>query len=197
VTHHHLLTRVPVKLDFEDWNYGSWEFFFDQLCFSYDVSKYIHGNPSETATSNPPPLTPEELKVDKIILSWIFSTLSYALQKGLVHRSSLVTILASLDSPVNDENVVHYALEGLPEKYNQVCGYMHYKDTFPDLKTVCSLLITEEMRLKSKALALPVNSSSPMVLMADSGNDWRSSNMPQVKSWRPCFNFAKGTCRFG
>ncbi|GJW51514.1 hypothetical protein Tco_0092865 [Tanacetum coccineum] len=74
--------------------------------------------------------------------------------------------LSSLDSPVNDENVVHYALEGLPEKYNQVCGYMHYKDTFPDLKTVCSLLITEEMRLKSKALALPVNSSSPMVLMA-------------------------------
>ncbi|GJV04842.1 ribonuclease H-like domain-containing protein [Tanacetum coccineum] len=214
VTHHHLLTRVPVKLDFEDWNYGSWEFFFDQLCFSYDVSKYIHGNPSETATSNPPPLTPEELKVDKIILSWIFSTLSsrtsalktelrsiklgdLSMEAYFQKIESLMTILATLDSPVNDENVVHYALEGLPEKYNQVCGYMHYKDTFPDLKTVCSLLITEEMRLKSKALALPVNSSSPMVLMADSVNDWRSSTMPQVKSWRPCFNFAKGTCRFG
>nr|GEZ90787.1 hypothetical protein CTI12_AA280650 [Tanacetum cinerariifolium] len=33
---------------------------------------------------------------------------------------SIMTILASLDSPVNDEDVVHYALKGLPEKYNQV-----------------------------------------------------------------------------
>ncbi|GJY16284.1 ribonuclease H-like domain-containing protein [Tanacetum coccineum] len=59
-----------------------------------------------------------------------------------------------------------------------------------------SLLVTEEMRLKSKALALPADSSSPMVLMADLGNTRRSSPTPQVKSWRPFFNFAKGACRF-
>ncbi|GJY44327.1 ribonuclease H-like domain-containing protein [Tanacetum coccineum] len=53
------------------------------------------------------------------------------------------------------------------------------------------------MRLESRALALPVDSSSPMVLMAESGNNRRSSSTPQAKSWRPCFNFAKGTCRFG
>ncbi|GJW34762.1 ribonuclease H-like domain-containing protein [Tanacetum coccineum] len=152
----------------------------------------------------------EELNVDKIILSWIFSTLSDALQKRLVvarpktakeawtfindlvkdnKRSrtsalktelrsiklgdltmeayfqkikSIITILASIDSPVNDEDVIHYAFEGLPEKYNQVCGYMHYKDTFLDLKMARSLLITKEMRLKSKALSLTVDSSSPM-----------------------------------
>nr|GEV08418.1 hypothetical protein [Tanacetum cinerariifolium] len=75
---------------------------------------------------------------------------------------SLMTILSSMDSPINDEDVVHYALEGLLDKYNQVYGYMHYKDTFPNLKTACSLLITEEMHLKSKDLALPVDSSSPM-----------------------------------
>ncbi|GJT99529.1 ribonuclease H-like domain-containing protein [Tanacetum coccineum] len=236
VTHHHLLTRVPVKLEFDDWNYGSWEFFFDQLCDSYDVSKYIHGNPSGTATSNPPPLTPEELKVDKIILSWIFSTLSDPLQKRLViARSksakeawdfisdlvednkhsrtsplkaelrsvklgdlsmeayfqkieSLMTILASLDSPVSDEDVVHYVIDGLPEKYNQVCGYMHYKDTFPDFKTARSLLITKEIRLMSKSLASPVDSSSssPMVLLADSGvhdnGTYRDSNTTPTPS---------------
>ncbi|GKD35061.1 hypothetical protein Tco_1250570, partial [Tanacetum coccineum] len=87
-----------------------------------------------------------------------------------------MTILASLDSPVNDEDVVHYALAGLPDKYDQVCGYMHYKDTFPDLKMARSLLVTEEMRLKSKALALPADSSSPMVLMADLGNNNNGSN---------------------
>nr|GEZ97729.1 hybrid signal transduction histidine kinase M [Tanacetum cinerariifolium] len=166
--------------------------------------------------SNPPTLTPEELKVDKIILSWIFLTLSDTLQQRLVverlkstkeagdlitdivkdnKRSrtsalkvelrsitlgdlsmeayfgkieSLMTILASLDSLVNDEDVVHYALEGLPDKCNQVCDYMRYKDTSPDLKTARSLLITKEMRLKSKALALPVDSFYPMVLMANS-----------------------------
>ncbi|GJR33244.1 ribonuclease H-like domain-containing protein [Tanacetum coccineum] len=84
---------------------------------------------------------------------------------------SIVTILASLDSHVNDEYIVDYALEGLPEQYNQVCGYMHYKDTFPDLKTARSLVITEEMSLKSKSIALPVDSSfaSPMILMAETG----------------------------
>ncbi|GJR81514.1 ribonuclease H-like domain-containing protein [Tanacetum coccineum] len=115
---------------------------------------------------------------------------------------SIVNVLTSLDSRVNDEDLVHYALEGLPNKYDQVCGYMHHKDVFPGLKTARSMLITEEMRLKSKSLSLPVDSSSssPIVLMADSGNSRHSYTLqatPQVKSWRPCFNFAKGTCRFG
>nr|GFA70325.1 hypothetical protein [Tanacetum cinerariifolium] len=140
VTHHHLLTRVPVKLDFDDWNYGSWEYSFDQLCESYEVSKFIHGTPSATSTSDLPPLTPKELTVDKIILSWIFSSISDSLQKRFVTElrsiklgdlsveayfqkiELLMTILASLDSPVSDEDVVHYAIDGLPEKFNQVVG---------------------------------------------------------------------------
>ncbi|PWA86157.1 hypothetical protein CTI12_AA143700 [Artemisia annua] len=106
---------------------------------------------------------------------------------------SLVTILTSLDSHVNDEDVVHYVLEGLLNKYDQVCGIMHHKDTFPDLKTARTMPLTEEMRLKSKALAFPMDSSysSPMILMAELGTSRRPSN-PQVKSWRPCYNFAKG-----
>ncbi|GKG22661.1 hybrid signal transduction histidine kinase M, partial [Tanacetum coccineum] len=109
----------------------------------------------------------------------------------------LMTILASLDSPVLDEDVAHYALAGLPPKYNQVCGYMHYQTTFPDLKTIRSLLITEDMHLKSTAPSSLADLSSPMVLMAESGTNRRSSTTPQAKSWRPCFNFARGTCRFG
>nr|GEZ53950.1 ribonuclease H-like domain-containing protein [Tanacetum cinerariifolium] len=220
VTHHHLLTRVPVKLDLDNWNYESWEFFFEQLCSSYDVEKYIHSSTNESSTSTLAPLIMEGLKVDKIVLSWIFTTLSDALQarsrtnalkaelrsiklgdqsmKSYFQKiESIVTILTSLDFHVNDDGVVDYALEGLPDKYNQVCGYMHNKDSFPDLKSARSLLITEEMRLKSKALALPVYSSSSMVLLAESGNNRRSSITPQVKSWRPCFTFAKGACQFG
>nr|GEX89255.1 hybrid signal transduction histidine kinase M [Tanacetum cinerariifolium] len=179
-------------------------------------------------TSASTPLTPEELKVDKIVLSWILFTLFDSLRARLVvarpksakeawsliskivkdNKSSstnalkvelrsiklgdqsmksyfqkinpIVTILTSLDAYANDEDVVHYALEGLLDIYNQICGYMHWKDTFLDLKTVHSLLLTKEMRLKSKALASPMHSSYPMVLVAESSNNSRSSSKPQV-----------------
>ncbi|GJV19799.1 ribonuclease H-like domain-containing protein [Tanacetum coccineum] len=174
-----------------------------------------------TSTTSLASLTPEELKVDKIVFSWILFTLYDSLQARLVvarpksakeawglisdiiknnKRSrtnalkaelrsiklgdqsmesyfqkidSIVTILTSLDACVNDEDVVHYALEA-----------------------VRSLLITKEMRLKSKALALPVDSSSPMVIVAESSTNPRSFTS-QGKSWKPCFHFAKGSCRFG
>ncbi|GJU02616.1 hypothetical protein Tco_1112954 [Tanacetum coccineum] len=35
---------------------------------------------------------------------------------------SITTILTSLDSSVNDEDAVHYALQCLPDMYDQVCG---------------------------------------------------------------------------
>ncbi|GJQ89854.1 putative reverse transcriptase domain-containing protein [Tanacetum coccineum] len=38
--------------------------------------------------------------------------------------NSIITILTSLDVSVNEEVVVHYAIDGLPETYNSVCGYM-------------------------------------------------------------------------
>ncbi|GKB01181.1 hybrid signal transduction histidine kinase M [Tanacetum coccineum] len=139
---------------------------FEQLCYSYEVNKYVHGSNNETESSTPTPLTPEELKVDKLVLSWIFTTLLDTLQARLVvtrsksakeawglisnivkdnKRSrtnalkeelrsiklgdqsmvsyfwkieSIVTILMSLDSHVNDEDVVHYGLEGLLDKYD-------------------------------------------------------------------------------
>nr|GEW15602.1 ribonuclease H-like domain-containing protein [Tanacetum cinerariifolium] len=208
------------------------------------TENYIHTLATESSTNSLAPLTLEELKVDKIVLSWILFTLSDSLQARLVvarlkstkeawgliydiikdnkwsranafkvelrsiklgdqsmdfyfqKTDSIVTILTSLDAQVNDEDVVHYALEGLPDKYNQVCGYMHWKDTFLDLKAMRSLLIAEEMRLKSKVLALPMDSSYPMVLVAKSSTNSRSFTS-QGKSWKPCFNFAKGSCRFG
>ncbi|GJS31421.1 ribonuclease H-like domain-containing protein [Tanacetum coccineum] len=126
-----------------------------QTAGNYDVTKFIHGDTNVAGSSTLTPLTPDELKVDKIILSLIFTTLSDALQKRLVvahpksakeawglitdivkdnkrsHTSalkaesrsiklgtlsmeayfqkieSLVTILTSLESHVNDEDVVH------------------------------------------------------------------------------------------
>ncbi|GJW50296.1 ribonuclease H-like domain-containing protein [Tanacetum coccineum] len=36
-----------------------------------------------------------------------------------------------------------------------------------------------------------------MVLVAESGNNRRPTSTRQGKYWKPCFNFAKGTCHFG
>ncbi|GKB52061.1 hypothetical protein Tco_0902814 [Tanacetum coccineum] len=84
VTHHHLLTRVPVKLDLDDWNYGQWDFFFVQLCESYNVDKYLCTPTTESSTSSSAPLTPKELKVDKIVLFWILFTLFDSLRARVV-----------------------------------------------------------------------------------------------------------------
>nr|GEX58819.1 ribonuclease H-like domain-containing protein [Tanacetum cinerariifolium] len=123
-----------------------------EMCSGYEVSKYIHGFSVDASTSTPTPLTPKELKVDNIVLSWIFTTPSNDLQ-------------------ASNEDVVTFTLEGLSDKYDHVCSIMHHKDTFLDLKTAYSMITTEEMRIKSKSLSLPVDSSSssPLVLMVESG----------------------------
>ncbi|GKC35502.1 hybrid signal transduction histidine kinase M, partial [Tanacetum coccineum] len=198
------------------------------LCASYEVDKYLCSPINET--SSLAPLTPEETKVDKIVLSWILFTLSDSLRARIVvarpksakeawslisnivkdnkrsHTNtlkaelrsikigdqsmksyfqkidSIVNILTSLDARVKEEDVVHYALEGLSDTYNQVCGHMHWKDTFIDLKAVRSLLIAEEMILKSKVLVLSMDSSFPMAFVAGSRNNSRPSSTAQGKS---------------
>nr|GEU56097.1 retrovirus-related Pol polyprotein from transposon TNT 1-94 [Tanacetum cinerariifolium] len=183
VTHHHLLTRVPVKLDLEDWNYVVARPKSTKEAWSF-ISDIVKDNKSSRTSA---------LKTELRSI-----TLGDLSMKAYFRKiDSIMTILASLDSPVNDEDMVHYDFAGLPSKYNQVCGYMHYQDKFLDLKTTRSLLITKEILLKTMNIALPVDPSSHMALAADSGNSRHSSSMPHVKSWKPCFNYAKGTCWFG
>ncbi|GKD44781.1 hypothetical protein Tco_1269426, partial [Tanacetum coccineum] len=158
----------------------------------YDVDKYLCT--TESSTSSSAPLIPEEFKVDKIVLSWILFTLSDSFRARIVvARPKSAKEAWSLISDIVKDNkrshtntlkgklqdVINYALEGLPDTYNQFCGYMHWKDTFPDLKAVRSLLIAEEMRLQSKVLASPMDSSSPMVFVVGSSNNSCSSSTAQ------------------
>nr|GEV59374.1 hybrid signal transduction histidine kinase M [Tanacetum cinerariifolium] len=101
-------------------------------------------------------------------------------------------------SPISNDDVVNFTPKGFPNKYENVCGIIIHREPFSDLKMARLMLTTEEMRLNSKSQALPVDSSSssPMILLAKSGNNLCSST-PQVKSSRPCFNFPKRSCRFG
>ncbi|GJU88814.1 hypothetical protein Tco_1301237 [Tanacetum coccineum] len=59
-------------------------FFFEELCASYEVDKYLHSPINETSACSLAPLTPEETKVDKIVLSWILFTLFDSLRARIV-----------------------------------------------------------------------------------------------------------------
>ncbi|GJT09199.1 hypothetical protein Tco_0843661 [Tanacetum coccineum] len=79
-----LTTLVPVKLDIDEMNYSSWVYFFKNLCKGHEILKHILGEPTDEATSsNPSPPTAEWLKIDYIVLSWIFMTLSKTLQQRI------------------------------------------------------------------------------------------------------------------
>ncbi|GJT98899.1 ribonuclease H-like domain-containing protein [Tanacetum coccineum] len=215
------------------------------LCRGYNLLPYILGESKEATSSNDPtPKTDEELTIDSIVLTWIFTTLSKPLQQRLVVENpktakeaweilelifkdnkrsrsialkaelcsmklgelsidayfrrieSTATILSCLRSPISNDDVVNIALDGLPDKYQNVSDIIIHRDPFSDLKTMRSMLTTAEMRLKSRAQASYVDStsSSLMVLLANSGTNTRRSTPSMDKVHKSCFNLNKDSC---
>ncbi|GJZ58088.1 hypothetical protein Tco_0613582 [Tanacetum coccineum] len=91
---------------------------------------------------------------------------------------SIATILTSLGSTMDNDDVVTFALEGLPARYDKIATIIAHREPFPDLKTVRSMLTTEEMCLKSRVqdAFVDTTSSSRMVLLANSGSNARNSS---------------------
>ncbi|GKB46394.1 hypothetical protein Tco_0897147 [Tanacetum coccineum] len=56
----------------------------DKLLTVFEVLKHILGSSDEATMSTSIPLTPEWLKIDSIVLSWIFMTLFETLQARLI-----------------------------------------------------------------------------------------------------------------
>ncbi|GKA53711.1 ribonuclease H-like domain-containing protein [Tanacetum coccineum] len=111
---------------------------------------------------------------------------------------SIVSVLNGLGSPLSNDDVVTFALEGLPSTYETISTVIVSREPFPDLKTVRSLLTTHEMRLKSRVQnpLVDATSASPMVLLAKSNTSARRGpSLEKVNN--PCWSFAKGSCRFG
>ncbi|GKA80257.1 hybrid signal transduction histidine kinase M [Tanacetum coccineum] len=138
------------------------------------VTKFLHDDSNATGTSIATLLTPKDVKDNKRSRTFALKAELQSIKLGTLSMEayfqkieSLVIVLTSLGSIVNEEDV-----------------------------TVRSLLITKDMRLKSKEPTLLVDSSSPMVLMAQTGNTRHPLNT-QDKSWKLCFNFAKGSYHFG
>ncbi|GJR09985.1 ribonuclease H-like domain-containing protein [Tanacetum coccineum] len=181
---------------------------------------------STTTPTDPPPKDMEWTKIDFIIRSWIFSTLAPSLRKRLVDlnpttakdawtyieaifqdnkRPRAMALKAELrnlklgDLSIDgNDDVVTFALEGLPSTYETISTVIVSREPFPDLKTVRSLLTTHEMRLKSRVQNPFVDATfaSPMVLLAKSNTSARRGpSLEKVNN--PCWSFAKGSCRFG
>ncbi|GKB22141.1 ribonuclease H-like domain-containing protein, partial [Tanacetum coccineum] len=110
---------------------------------------------------------------------------------------SIAFVLSGLGYPLTDEDIIHYALEGLPSTYQIMSTIIVSQNPFPDLKMVRSLLTTEEMRLKNRLQTTLVDptSASPTVLLANTNNRRPPTSTDKVN--KPCFLFNKGMCRFG
>ncbi|GJY28440.1 hypothetical protein Tco_0404207 [Tanacetum coccineum] len=85
--------------------------------------------------------------------SWVY--FFKILCKGF-EMKSIATILTSLGSPIGNDDMVTIALKEFPDKYDNVSGIIVHREPFSDLKTVRSMLTTEEIRLKSRAQATSI-----------------------------------------
>ena len=117
---------------------------------------------------------------------------------------SIVSLFNDLGSSMTDEDVVTYPINGLSEKYTNLATIIAHKDPFPDLDTMRSMVITEEMRLNSRPQPLSTNTSSsaPQVLLAEASNNrgqnngTSRNNRTNSRNFDPqvCRNFARGVC---
>nr|GEZ12340.1 ribonuclease H-like domain-containing protein [Tanacetum cinerariifolium] len=148
----------------------------------------------------------EKLDIDAMnYSSWVyyFSHLchGYGILDHLVDpvtSSSTATPRNEIDFIISNDDVVTFALEGLPSTYETISTVIVSREPFPDLKTVRSLLTIHEMRLKSRVQnpLVDATSTSPMVLLAKSNTSARHGPFLE-KVNNPCWSFAKGSCRFG
>jgi hypothetical protein len=60
---------------------------------------------------------------------------------------NLIDVLASIEAPVNDEDLVTVTLNGLGKNYSQFRTSIVIRETFPNFQDLITLLISEEMRV--------------------------------------------------
>ncbi|GKD75671.1 ribonuclease H-like domain-containing protein [Tanacetum coccineum] len=107
---------------------------------------------------------------------------------------------------MSDDDVVTYALNGLSEKFQNLAMLIAHKDPFPNLATVRSMVMTEELRMRSKTTLPNDNNtlSAPQVLLAQAsatrGNDGRTPRDRDSRNnnkTEVCRNYGRGFCRWG
>nr|GEV59284.1 ribonuclease H-like domain-containing protein [Tanacetum cinerariifolium] len=98
---------------------------------------------------------------------------------------SISTILTSRGSPMSNDDIVTYALQGLNEKFAHVAGIITHREHFSDLTTVRLMITMEGMRLKAKSQASVGDSSSGMepglnMIQKDFKDPWFCPSYPTL-----------------
>lgn len=104
--------------------------------------------------------------------------------------------LKNLGAPVEEKNLVMYAINGLGEKFSHIARILRHKDKLPNITALRTALLLEESDLNSNENSTRSqhnNSSSPTVLLAPTNNSRNHTDSSPVL----CRNFQKGACRFG
>nr|GEX01816.1 hypothetical protein [Tanacetum cinerariifolium] len=115
-------------------------------------------------------------------------------KKQSAQISRIANLLANIDSPVDEKNLVTYAINGLFDKYEGVAGIIRHRDTTPTFAQAQSMLLLDDSLLNHMSSRHPArdsSASSPHVLLAASNN--RNNN----NSAQLCRNFQHGSCSFG
>ncbi|XP_071718465.1 uncharacterized protein [Rutidosis leptorrhynchoides] len=62
---------IPIKLDLTKLNYSHWKTLFTTHCNGFEVRKFLDGSSTSEEQA-----TPEWIKADVVVSTWIFSTIS-------------------------------------------------------------------------------------------------------------------------
>nr|GEY68059.1 hypothetical protein [Tanacetum cinerariifolium] len=202
-------SHVPLVLDLDQLSYDAWCELFMSHCHSFGVHVLLDGifvSTSENAA--------EWKKLDSLksledllhdnkearamelheeLQSLELDTLSIG--EYFKKIKVVFDLLSNIESPVDDKNLVMYAVNGLGDKYDHVAGIIRHSKNPPTLLETRSMLLLEESclnRKQGRGHAQDTPSSSTVLMASGSGNNNKGATNKEI-----CKKFQRGNCRFG
>ncbi|GKC29599.1 hybrid signal transduction histidine kinase M [Tanacetum coccineum] len=167
----------------------------------YDVDKYLTSPNAESGTSSSAPFTPKELKVDKIMLSWILFTLSDSLCAGIVvARPKSAKEAWSLISDIVKDNKRSRTNTLKAELRSIKLGDQSMESYFQKIDSIVNILTSLDARVNEEDVVHYAfeGHTTKFVATCIGRTPFPISKLcAPCKPWKPCFNFAKGNYRYG
>ncbi|CAH1429497.1 unnamed protein product, partial [Lactuca virosa] len=83
-----------------------------------------------------------------------------SIESYLTRIKSIADLLANIDAPVPEKNLVMYAVNGISRKFDHVAGIIRHSRPLPSFLDTRSMLLHEEYVLSSQSTSSVANSSS-------------------------------------
>lgn len=135
-------THVPIQLSLDQMNHVIWSELFSTHCDGYDVADHIDTTyvPTEANPNLVPPTYPEWKKLDSIVKSWIYGTITPSLLQNIFEKN-----LTARKAWVSLHNHFHINKEAKfiqldNQLRNITLGNMSINDYCTKIKTMTDLL---------------------------------------------------------